>query len=517
MNWMNASWVKERASERANRGRLSQAGCDACSVRNQSHLADGLHVGAAIDAAAKAINGSRRILDVVRRSRLREVSILILGGSMTLGHDAECPRACFTSNECPCGWPKQLSRVLSAGGARVRITTKAVGGTSSKWALHNAATWAGSSEPYDLVIIDYVVNDAGAYEWNVYNSTVDFLATSEALVRQVLSMPQAPALLMLHTVPAALRSCNWDLLRWQRPLLDYYGVPVLSFAHAILPSLNVSSGTSAARLERFWGRCPGTFHVDKGVHFTVAQLVASFWWHLTTVSWLRAPLAPLAYSSPALLPPALHGGSAPMCADRPSVSFSAQEASQQAGMSGAGARDAAGTHVPLMGGAWRLGEEELGKPGWILPAAALGSATRGSSWTGKDDALRFLMAFSSTPTLVITALTSYSNMGEYQVCLRLASCRGDKGGAEGHVQCRSVCSEPYSTQWSYNGSLFTSRVLRRTEDLPRSVWGMPARREGLSATNIFGPSLSPGAEYEVSLLRGAHSQGKLKITAVASC
>ena len=134
------------------------------------------------------------------------------------------------------------------------------------------------------------------------------------------------------------------------------------------------------------------------------------------------------------------------------------------------------------------------------------------------------MRFSSTPTLVITALTSYTNMGKYRVCLRLANstCGEEKSermraAPRGRlVECRPVCSQPFSTQWMHHGSLFTSRVLRRQADLPPAKWGMPAGSEGLSATDVL-EHVRPKAEYDVSLIRDANSKGKLKITAVASC
>ena len=565
--------------------------CGACSLPNGSPLStDGLDVAGAIDAAARA-NGSEQILGVVRRAAVEEVNVLVLGGSMTLGHDAECPHACFKLNDCPCAWPKLLSRALSSGGARARITSRAIGGTSSKWALYNEVLWA--DQLYDLVIIDYVVNDAGAYDWHVYSGAEDYLTASEALVRQVLSMPQTPALLVLHTVPASLATCHWDLLRWQRPLLDHYGVPVLSYAHAISPSLdprsahnhhthtrlpllqvkssmlseqNLSAAT-VAKLAAFWGRCPGTYHPSKRVQYAVAQLVSSFWWHLVAISWQkplpRSSLTDAAQPGPAplLLPRALYGGSTPICAsmpgaaDRPFISYSAQQTAsrQHVGSDGAntnahGNRDsdahAGDVRVsgPHLGGEWRLGEEERGKPGWLLPPAIETTnisvapafptrdmdATRSVAEIARDtearDVLRFSMRFSSTPTLVITALTSYTNMGKYRVCLRLANstCGEEKSermraAPRGRlVECRPVCSQPFSTQWMHHGSLFTSRVLRRQADLPPAKWGMPAGSEGLSATDVL-EHVRPKAEYDVSLIRDANSKGKLKITAVASC
>ena len=60
-----------------------------------------------------------------------------------------------------------------------------------------------------------------------------FLSVTEALIREIRSLPNAPALLVLHTVPASSANCNLDLLRWQRPLLLYYHVPVLSYLRAI--------------------------------------------------------------------------------------------------------------------------------------------------------------------------------------------------------------------------------------------------------------------------------------------
>lgn len=44
-----------------------------------------------------------------------------------------------------------------------------MGGSSSKWALYNVASWAQDALRADLVIVDYVVNDAGSWDWGVYH------------------------------------------------------------------------------------------------------------------------------------------------------------------------------------------------------------------------------------------------------------------------------------------------------------------------------------------------------------
>jgi hypothetical protein len=136
------------------------------------------------------------------------------------------------------------------------------------------------------------------------------------------------------------------------------------------------------------------------------------------------------------------------------------------------------------------------------------------------------MAFSDHPTLAITSLSSYGDMGSYLVCIRLA----DQACSNTPISsgCQEACSTPVATRWAHHGSLLTTRVFLRHRDMPsRKQWGMnPTIPTGtgaqqqssnrLSATNIL-ENVSALAEYWVSIRPAASSAGKLKITSAVSC
>ena len=415
---------------------------------------------------------------------------------------------------------------------------------------------------------------------------------TEALIREIRSLPNAPALLVLHTVPASSANCNLDLLRWQRPLLLYYYVPVLSYLRTIsaefdglggharmewetapsgaqrdkVPRLQaqarweLSANRSAAlnaRLLRSWGHCPHTYHPAKAVHFAVAKLIAKLWNRLGAVqlqSQARRREAGggvgggIAHGYPHVpwLPPPLYGGGNPICRisdkGRPMVSYHADDAIRSSAARGESTSPIS-THLanltsprefgestspisPHLGTAWQLLEDVPGKRGWILPVAPPAANSKAALEARAAHALRFRMAFSDHPTLAITSLSSYGDMGSYLVCIRLA----DQACSNTPISsgCQEACSTPVATRWTHHGSLLTTRVFLRHRDMPsRKQWGMnPTIPTGtgaqqqssssLSATNIL-ENVSALAEYWVSIRPAASSTGKLKITSAVSC
>jgi len=582
------------------------AAVNCASCPTGTSLDDALDFAGAVHDTVRA-NGSERLAAIVQSDQ--PVTVLVLGGSMTLGHDASCRSECFRKDDCECAWPKILANVLSG---RAQVTSRAVGGSSSKWALYNVASWAQDALRADLVIVDYVVNDAGSWDWGVYHGEDDFVSVTEALIREIRSLPNAPALLVLHTVPASSANCNLDLLRWQRPLLLYYHVPVLSYLRAIsaefdglggharmewetapsgaqrdkvrdkVPRLQaqarweLSANRSAAlngRLLRSWGHCPHTYHPAKAVHFAVAKLIAKLWNRLGAVqlqSQARRREAGggvgggIAHGYPHVpwLPPPLYGGGNPICRisdkGRPMVSYHADDASRSSDAARGESTSPISPHLgnltsprefgestspisphlgnltsprefgesmsPIsLGTAWQLLEDVPGKRGWILPVAPPAANSKAALEARAAHALRFRMAFSDHPTLAITSLSSYGDMGSYLVCIRLA----DQACSNTPISsgCQEACSTPVATRWAHRGSLLTTRVFLRHRDMPsRKQWGMNPTGTGaqqqssssLSATNIL-ENVSALAEYWVSIRPAASSAGKLKITSAVSC
>ena len=138
----------------------------------------------------------------------KSLTVAVLGGSMTAG--TGCKTATETGRAC--AWPAQMEKHLAAAlGANVTVLNMAVAASSTPG---HAATALGQLKmlgaALDAVIVDYSVNDYALAsgekrEGRGYpgaDGTGGGLAeATEALVRNLLCLPSAPAVLYFDTKP----------------------------------------------------------------------------------------------------------------------------------------------------------------------------------------------------------------------------------------------------------------------------------------------------------------------------
>ncbi|MCH5274617.1 MAG: SGNH/GDSL hydrolase family protein [Lachnospiraceae bacterium] len=131
------------------------------------------------------VGDDTRILRVMKRALNGEpIKLAFLGGSITQGSVASTPEGCYaylTYKWWKDSFPKAAFTYVNAG----------IGGTTSHLGVGRVEEEVLRHEP-DFVIVEFSVNDA--------DNEPHFQETYESLVRRILSVRFAPALLIVHNV-----------------------------------------------------------------------------------------------------------------------------------------------------------------------------------------------------------------------------------------------------------------------------------------------------------------------------
>lgn len=175
----------------------------------------------------------------------QNVSIFVLGGSLPQGVHVGGIYGAYS---------KILENALNeryrqrgfSNNASVKITNKAVGGTTTLWALHQISIMLEheASEPIDLVTIDYDVNDCATMRSDLASDQNEYIGYTEYLLREVLEHETLPAVLFVNNAithshsPRIIGDCNlyhtcYALGELRRPILDAYQIPLISQKKAI--------------------------------------------------------------------------------------------------------------------------------------------------------------------------------------------------------------------------------------------------------------------------------------------
>ena len=342
---------------------------------------------------ALALAGHKRIVwDSLRRKLAdgKPFNILVLGGSETLGtscRDGD-PTAAIdntSSTAQQCSWSGRFRDWLVAAYPRVNVTlfNEAKTGCTTECVLPMLFAKVSRAKP-DLVLSEFTVNDAGS--GSVAPSS---FATSEALVRQLLSYDATLDILFVVTFPDA-RGRSLDIL----PLIarhtfwvdaQYPGnvatISYMDVAECALSPVYNGGGTLPRRKNHrhdFWRATNGGAHPGWKTHQLIADTVAYVFHNAVTCgrSFADQPLTP---------PERLEQLS--QCAVPLSYFDSADP----------GTLARAGDVVASPGG-WRLMEDRPGKHGWI-------TIVPGSS-------ISFVVQFGARPSLTVTYLMSYETLGD---------------------------------------------------------------------------------------------------------
>lgn len=203
-----------------------------------------------IKRAVVSSGDETRLYRVFEKAKRGEpVTIGVIGGSITEG-----AMASFAD----CKWANRVAKWWRDSFIQVKVWTlvnAGVGATGSNIASHRVTNDLLRYNP-DFVIVEFAVNDFGE---------PDAKETLEGLLRQILKMPNHPAVLLLFTMFNDGRNVQ-DI---QAVLGSYYGLPMISYRDALWPEIQ------AGRLK--WQEIAADYvHPNDTGHRYCAELINSF-------------------------------------------------------------------------------------------------------------------------------------------------------------------------------------------------------------------------------------------------
>ena len=164
-----------------------------------------------------SMGDTARLQHVLAKARRGEpVSIAVIGGSITAGARASTEEHRW-GNVVAQWWRETFPN------CKVTYTNAGIGATGSNLGCHRAASQLLNHNP-DLVGIEFGVNDP--------NEKI-CAETLEGLVRQVLAMPNNPAVMLLFLTNNAGQNAQ----EWHSKIGNQYGLPMVSFRDAIWPEI----------------------------------------------------------------------------------------------------------------------------------------------------------------------------------------------------------------------------------------------------------------------------------------
>lgn len=183
----------------------------------------------ALKASEMSLGNNLRLKKVIERARSGEViTIGTVGGSITEGAAATTYPECWA-----CRFAKRFGTTYGVkNGSNVEFINSGVGGTPSPFGYmrygREIVGRVSEKDPDgypDLVIIEYAVND-----WNEPTKGRCY----ESMVKEILSQPNEPAVILLFTV----RRDGWNLQGDLRKVGDRYGLMMVSVKDGIYPHLD---------------------------------------------------------------------------------------------------------------------------------------------------------------------------------------------------------------------------------------------------------------------------------------
>lgn len=173
----------------------------------------------ALSARAQAAAGDvTRLQQVLARARRGEpLSLVTIGGSITEG--AAASRAEYR-------WANRLAAWLGETfpQSEIRFHNAGIGATGSDLGAHRCARDVLAHQP-DLVVVEFSVN---------HPDSELAAETMAGLVRQILSQPQQPAVMLLHT----MHRNGGNAQEQHGRVGDHYGLPRVSFRDAVWPEID---------------------------------------------------------------------------------------------------------------------------------------------------------------------------------------------------------------------------------------------------------------------------------------
>lgn len=156
---------------------------------------------------------------LARSERGEPITVGVIGGSITAGASATEERLRY-GNRIADWWRARFP------GSEVGFVNAGIGATGSNYGALRAQRDLLSRKP-DLVVVEYAVNDP---------NTEGAAETVEGLVRQVLSQPNEPAVVLMFMMARSADGAGNAQEQLSR-VGAHYGLPMLSFRDALWPEI----------------------------------------------------------------------------------------------------------------------------------------------------------------------------------------------------------------------------------------------------------------------------------------
>jgi hypothetical protein len=153
------------------------------------------------------------------------LNIMVVGGSEAAGVD--CSDG--ASKGKACAWSSRLVNMLSCvvPKSKVNLQNLATGGTTITVALASLAAWVRSQPDLDVLLVDFIVNDAfEAQDMRSGNISQNLIAAYEKFV--ILAYEYQPHIELMFVNTCCLDRCI-PVSNAIRIVADYYGIPIVSY------------------------------------------------------------------------------------------------------------------------------------------------------------------------------------------------------------------------------------------------------------------------------------------------
>ena len=145
------------------------------------------------------------------------VTVAVIGGSITQGARASKPENRYP-NLVADWWRKSFP------GAKITLVNAGIGATGSNYGALRARRDLLSQNP-DFVVVEYAVNDTG--------EATGWAECLEGLIRQILSQPNQPAVLLMFL----MQQDGSNVQKWHSQVGRHYDLPMFSYRDALWPEI----------------------------------------------------------------------------------------------------------------------------------------------------------------------------------------------------------------------------------------------------------------------------------------
>lgn len=297
------------------------------------------------------------------------VKLVVLGGSETGGVDCHDPVGKSLKS---CAWSARLQEQLKLArpDAEIELYNFASGGTHVIAALPLLPTWLRHVQDADILLVDFIVNDAFEVTTDVSESSRTLLAAYEAFIGMCKRTRPGMSIVFVNT--CALASCG-NVNMVIKSVAGRYDIPVVSFYDVVA----VAGQLSAARVhDKYWG-ADWQAHPTWEVHQLMAESIAVC---LQLKAWSTCDGSSGANAS-SRMSSQEHIDAIATC-DSPTSEYSAFDP------------PSTGWHEE----SWPIVAERADKPGWVSQNAAA--------------RISFRVQFGKTPRLILSYLRSYQGLGQ---------------------------------------------------------------------------------------------------------